>query len=144
VGLLYLVAGVTALVFPSGAWYSPGSPLWMDLIMSAALLSFTFVPIAVGLAVLRYRLYDIDLIINRALVYGPLTVLLAVTLTASGPNGSNRKPREPRSSSRATPLGPGPPAGSPSRGVRGRSARPRGSPAAFRRGCARGRRAGRG
>jgi hypothetical protein len=83
VGLLYLVAGVTALVFPSGAWYSPGSPLWMDLIMSAALLSFTFVPIAVGLAVLRYRLYDIDLIINRALVYGPLTAMLALVYVGS-------------------------------------------------------------
>jgi len=76
VGLLYLVAMVTSRVFPSGAWFSPGSPLWMDLIVSAALLSFTFVPIAVGLAVLRYRLYDIDLIINRALVYGSMTATL--------------------------------------------------------------------
>jgi hypothetical protein len=31
----------------------------------------------VGFAVLKYRLYDIDIIINRALVYGPLTVLSA-------------------------------------------------------------------
>ncbi len=35
------------------------------------------VPIAVGIAVLRYRLYDVELIFNRALVYGALTVALA-------------------------------------------------------------------
>jgi signal transduction histidine kinase len=36
-------------------------------------LAFAGVPVAVGIAVLKYRLYDIDLVINRTLVYGVLT-----------------------------------------------------------------------
>ena len=54
----------------------PPPPWWLDLLFSVAVLSFAGVPVAIGFAVLKYRLYDIDIIINRTLVYGSLTATL--------------------------------------------------------------------
>ena len=76
--IVYLAAMVASFIRPSDAWSTAGSVLWLNLLVYAAVLSFAAVPVAVGVAVLRYRLYAVDLIINRALVYGPLTATLAL------------------------------------------------------------------
>jgi hypothetical protein len=81
-GVLYVCALVSPFIFVpeklGGARLSP-PPLWFELLSNVAVLGFAGVPVAMGFAVLKYRLYDIDLLINRALVYGSLTVLLAAT-----------------------------------------------------------------
>jgi hypothetical protein len=62
-------------------WFLINRPIQVafpDLFAVLDSLFIAAVPIAAGIAILRYRLYDIDLIINRTLVYGVLSLLLGL------------------------------------------------------------------
>ena len=72
-GAVLLLGAVLLYAGPDsadGAWIRQvGFALW--------LIGFVGLPVAIGIAILRYRLYEIDVIINRTLVYGALTVVIA-------------------------------------------------------------------
>src|SRR5829696_671934 len=73
----FLFAAAPIVTFPVTE-YLPG--IVSNLIFFWLLISL---PAAIGIAVLRYRLYDIDVVINRTLVYGPLTASLVLVYVGS-------------------------------------------------------------
>ncbi len=85
VGVLYFGSLLAQIVLAPGSLETEGppEPLWASIINNLILLAYAGVPIAVGIAVLKHRLYDIEIIINRTLVYAPLTATLALVYAAS-------------------------------------------------------------
>jgi signal transduction histidine kinase len=72
-----VAGGVLLQVVPT----APGSPLEATLAVIALLVAPS-IPLAVGAAILAHRLYEIDLVVNRALVYGGLVTLLTAAYVA--------------------------------------------------------------
>jgi hypothetical protein len=69
---------ISVIAYPS----SPHAPGWLLVSQGIALVSFGLIPAAIGIAILRHRLFDIDLIVRRTLVYAVLVACLAAIYLA--------------------------------------------------------------
>jgi hypothetical protein len=75
----FVAAGLCALVVLTIA-RGPSTAPYEELITAVALATM---PVATGIAILRHRLFDIDVVVNRTLVYGGLTVSLGAAYVGS-------------------------------------------------------------
>ena len=81
-GVAVIALATVLATFPEELSDGP-DPFWVQWMQQAELLSLALIPLAIGTAILRHRLYDIDVIVNRALVYASLSgVLVLVYLGA--------------------------------------------------------------
>ncbi len=72
---LTAISYVSLMVLSITGWLDE---VWLDRLGVLALGSFALIPLSIGYAMLRHRLYGIDVIIRTALVYGAMTAALTV------------------------------------------------------------------
>ena len=72
VAILYTIA---LLISFAGSW-GVNQPTWMTILQNVSVFSFGLIPIAIGVSMLRYHLFDIDVVINRALLFGTIAVVI--------------------------------------------------------------------
>jgi signal transduction histidine kinase len=80
-----IVAVLYAISLPIGlvaGWGQTTTPLWVNLLQGAAIFSFALIPLAIGVSVLRYRLLEIDVVVNRALLFGALAIFITAIYVA--------------------------------------------------------------
>jgi hypothetical protein len=94
VAFAYLVAMFVSFDVP---WLASETPQWAYVIQAVATGSFVLIPVAIGVAILRYKLYGIDVVINKAFVYGSLAAFITaayvgIVVGLGGLIGSERGP----------------------------------------------------
>jgi hypothetical protein len=79
---LAAVVCLAAVLFPIGFTVTNDYPDLGNAMVSVGLLALFALPVVIGIAILRYRLYEIDRIISRTLSYAVVTAVLAILFSA--------------------------------------------------------------
>jgi signal transduction histidine kinase len=79
VAVLYSVAILASI---GTTWGTGEEPVWIGWIQNIVIPAFALIPIAIGVSILRYRLFDIDVVINKAVLVGALAVFITVVYVA--------------------------------------------------------------
>jgi signal transduction histidine kinase len=78
VATLYLFVMFVSLAYPEGGT----QPSWLGALQIYTVYTFALIPFAIGVAVLRYRLWDIDLVISKTVVAGLLVAFITLVYVA--------------------------------------------------------------
>jgi signal transduction histidine kinase len=81
-GVVAGLAGLANAVSVGTSWFGPKTPGWVEVVQSLEVFSFLLIPTAIGFAVLKYRLYDIDVVINKAVLFAALAAFITAVYVA--------------------------------------------------------------
>ncbi len=74
VATVYFVTMMGSLA--TGVWGSESDPPWLSALQQLSVLTFVLIPLAIGVAILKHGLYEIDVVINKAFVLGVLAFFI--------------------------------------------------------------------
>jgi signal transduction histidine kinase len=80
VAVVFAIAMTASLIGTSVGWAEDGT--WLGALQTIAIMLFALLPISIGVAVLKYRLYDIDVVIRKAVVAGAIAVFFTAVYVA--------------------------------------------------------------
>ncbi len=80
VAVVFAITMLVSLLGSSIGWGEDSS--WVGALQTIAIMLFALLPISIGVAVLKYRLYDIDVVIRKAVVAGAIAIVFTVVYVA--------------------------------------------------------------